>query len=157
MSGERALGRRGVSTVIGFLIVMTALIGFTTCVLAAQGKVAGRRALGLMDLMRQAERRQNQLISFVYSENSSDNLRVYLYNFGSQEALAENIWLSGRPVDNSDILFEQAAGSGWTIDPERRLPPNALTRVTIKNLWKYSLGYFALLTDTDCLYAWRVG
>lgn len=82
---------RGVAEIVGFLIVTTALFGFTTYVLVVKGQQAGQRAQGLIDIMRDAEQRQGELLSYVYAENDNGQIKVYLYNYGTENvALDEN-------------------------------------------------------------------
>jgi hypothetical protein len=83
--------RRGVAQIIGFLIVTTALFGIVTYVLVAKGQQAEMKAQGLIDVMREAEARQREFISLVYAENDGGQIKVYLYNYGTENVrLDEN-------------------------------------------------------------------
>lgn len=66
------LEERGVSSVVAFLLIMSALIAFGGYALAVKGRQAGTRASGLVDAMRQAEKRQQQLLTFVHAYENCD-------------------------------------------------------------------------------------
>jgi len=65
---------RGVSEIIGFLIITAALFGVATYVLVAESQHAGVKAQGLMDVIREAELRQGELLTYVHASGSVENV-----------------------------------------------------------------------------------
>ena len=144
-------GQRGVASIIAFLICVSALFGFTTYVLSVQGRRAGYQARGLIDVMRDSQKRLNQLPCLVYSyvDAKEDDLHAYLYNYGTEGVWVENVWMNGHLVSPADV--------GWS----NPLRPGELKLLTVSNVSSYASGEgsstLVVLTRSNTLYSWEVG
>lgn len=137
---------RGVASIIGFLIIMGALIGFSTVVLTGWGRSASSRASGLIDVMRQAEQRQKQLVTLVYSWEDSSGIHAYLFNYGSVEAVVDRVWLGTGDVANEvDPTFSST---------DYLLPPKKLVEMVVENPPEGNK--LVILTESDTLYSWEI-
>jgi len=148
--------QRGVAEIIGFLIVTTALFGAVTYVLAAKGQQAGQQAQGLIDIMREAEARQGELISYAYAENNQENVKVYLFNYGT-ENVGENarFFTQGRENqalkhDDNHIYKDAATGALYN-----SIPPNRLVEIILPKPPENEF-YLTVLTKHRGVFSWRV-
>jgi hypothetical protein len=127
MKSRKASGllrdRRGLSELIGFLIIMTAFVSAVTYILVVRGRQEATRAQGIVDTLREMERRQGELLSLVHAERSPENenlLLLYLYNYGSENVLLRDngIYIAGETVTPAGT----ATGAyiiAWTLqDPD---------------------------------------
>lgn len=152
--------QRGISSIVGFLLVVVMLVGFGSYVLAVKGRQVGIRAEGLVDAMRQAEKRQQQLLTFVHAhENSAtEELRTHFYNYGTGKINLDKLWVNGQEVLSADITFEGASGTS----PENVFYARKLTVVVVKNIHSYAPSSlenyaFTFLTESNSLYSYLVG
>lgn len=148
-----SLDQRGISVVVSSLIVMSALFGFTTFVLVHKARQGQRRAEGLIDTMRDAEKRQSQLIDFSYAENQGSDLHVYLSNYGWENAVIEKVWIDGNSVSEGNWRVK-LAGSGNTTSGKNTLPKREF--VYVEGDGKAGGDVFAFLTESNSVYKWRV-
>lgn len=63
--------KQGAAEIIGFLIITVALFGTATYVLVANAQKAETRAQGLIDIMRDAEMRQGELLVYVSARGAA--------------------------------------------------------------------------------------
>lgn len=164
------LNKRGVSTVIGFLVMFSAVASVAGYVLASQGQLAQRRAEGMMDVMEKGRERQGQLISLSHSDRdeNNDELHVYLANYGWKDVVIENhpedsdlkaAWVNGEPVRKIDFAIEDPLtdeNRGGDVIPKRKF-----VVVGVRNLGDYADpdadNYsFTLLSRTDIVLSWEV-
>lgn len=78
---------------------------------------------GIVDAVRAAEHRQAQLLSLVYYGGNANTLRVYVFNYGSEDAEIDRVWLHpvGSPgVERAYELHDAISGAslGGTIPPK---------------------------------------
>lgn len=147
-------GQRGIAEIISFMLVFSALFGFTAYVLVVQGRQAGMRASGLIDVMRDAQKRQNQLLSLTYSTYNGTTLEVYLFNYGSQGAEVTNVWVDGAE-ENFEFFYPPEVGNGPLPTEDNLLPSHKLILIKVHDVSPpYS---FVLLTESNSLYSWVVG
>ncbi len=88
---------RGVSEIIGFLIITAALFGVVSYVLVAESQHAETKAQGLIDVMREAEQRQGELLTYVHASGSVEN--------------AANSWLQGWGCRREATIIGSTAGA----------------------------------------------
>lgn len=144
------LNERGIASAIGFLLVLMAVIAGGSILFASWGRTTQTRATGLIDAMRDAEERQNQLLSFVYSDNNAGNLNVYLFNYGSVEAVVDRVWADGNEVAPSNWSIREIGGT----ELDNRLPPREIVKLIIRN--GSGTDNLVTLTESNALYSWRV-
>lgn len=147
------LDERGVSTIVSGLIIMSALFGFTTYVLASKARQGQMRTQGLIDVMRGAEKRQAQLVDFSYAEEEGGDLLVYLSNYGWEDAVIEKVWIDGNSVSEGNWRVK-FAGSSTETSGENTLPERKLVYVEVDG--KAGVDIFAFLTKTNSVYKWEV-
>jgi len=124
---RRSLPReeRGVSEIIGFLIITVALFGTVTYVLVANAQKAETKAQGLIDVMREAEARQGELLSYVhtsgasglvitwtYSDPDGDPQAKYQVQVAADNTFSSLLWDSG--IVDSSATMAQYGGSPLT-------------------------------------------
>ncbi|MBC7218611.1 MAG: hypothetical protein H5T49_00535 [Hadesarchaea archaeon] len=110
--------KRGFSEIIGFLIITVALFGTVTYVLFANAQKAGVRAQGLIDVMREAEARQGELLSNVYISSAGGLVFVWSYSdpdgdpqvryqvqLASNNTFSTLLWDSGVVESSSAVAF----------------------------------------------------
>jgi flagellin-like protein len=90
--------KRGVSEVVGALILAAITVSVAVVYISMATGYAGRGATSLADIMRTAERRQGQLLSAVYCCESGGNVMVYIYNYGTVSAAPVKVIVNGAEV-----------------------------------------------------------
>lgn len=146
------LDQRGVSEIISGLIMISALFGLTTFVLVHKAQQGSMRAEGLVTAMEQAERRQAQLIDFSYADEQGGDLRVYLSNYGWENAKIDRVWVGGTPLDDGDWTVRRATTGANT---GGELPKREFCYVKVPNFDDYTSQDkfpFAILTKSDAIY-----
>jgi hypothetical protein len=121
--------------------------------LTQQAQVTGARTRGLLDMIRDAEKRQKQLVEFVHSYENEGNLLVYLYNYGSIDARVERVWVAGEEPRSWEVYD----ASSWE-DLENALPPQTMVCVKISGWsWGEALeNTLVLLTESNSIYKWVI-
>jgi len=95
--------RRGVSEIVGFLIITAALFGAVTYVLVANAQKAETRAQGLIDVMRESEMRQGEFLSYVHASGASENTAgSWLSGWGYRVPITVSAGENGMP-DNYQV------------------------------------------------------
>lgn len=153
MLRDLRLDERGVSTIVSGLIMMSALFGFTTYVLVHKARQGQMRAEGLVDVMRQAEKRQAQLVDFSYTEKRDGDLHVYLSNYGWEDAVIKNVWIDGDLISEGNWRVKLARSDDVT-PGENTLPKRELVYVEVDG--EGGGGIFAFLTKSNSVYKWEV-
>jgi len=147
--------QRGVAEIIGFLIVTTALFGAVTYVLAVKGQQAEQQAQGLIDVMREAEMRQGELISYVYTTDDENYLKVYLYNYGAENVELSRVFIQGKEAENN-WSYKDAVENGATYNS---IPPSKLVEITFPITSPSPLEngfYLTILTKHRGVYCWWI-
>ncbi len=149
---------KGVSSVIAFLLVISAFFGTMSYVLIHKEREARATAQGLIEAMRKAEKRQEQLLSVTYvQENLSiDVLDAYIYNYGQRKAEVDKLWVDGNEVDPADLSFLDMDGDST----DNGIPSHKLIDIRVEDVSSYTSGSdnYALvfLTESDALYSYYV-
>lgn len=146
------LSQRGVSEIISGLIMISALFGFTTFVLVHKARQGQMQAEGLIDVMREAEERQSQLIDFLYAEERGGDLHVYISNYGWENAAVERGWVAGESVTDWNI---------YTVDgtpTDNVIPRESFVEMVVRDLpsGRAEEYAFAFLTESNSIYKWMV-
>jgi hypothetical protein len=149
--------QRGVAEIVGFLIVTSALFGIVTYVLVVKGQQAGLKAQGLIDVMREAEARQREFISLVYAENDNGQIKVYLYNYGT-ENVGENarFFIQGRevfPLRTDGHIYKDADATTKTLYDS--IPPSRLVEIIFLDNFGKEF-YLTVLTEHRRVYCWWI-
>jgi len=149
--------RRGVSDLIAVLVTTFIVFGFSTFYMISSVRGTELQTWGIVDAVRAGERRQNQLLSYVYhGENAVTNtLRVYVFNYGSESAEIDRLYLHAigtQPATRSYYLHNAITGEVL----ENAVPPKTLVRFTFPDVAPDNY-WFTLVTRWRAVYSWRLG
>jgi hypothetical protein len=87
--------RRGVSEVLGAMLVAMMAVAISVAYVAAGGLAARQQALSFVDVVRAAERAQRQLLSLTYYYRSEGCIHLFIYNYGSDPSTPERLVIAG--------------------------------------------------------------
>lgn len=114
--------RRGVSEVLGAFMVLIIVMGMAAAWLTIEAPRISREAMGIIEALRMAARRQRQLLSLLYYYKTGDaapKLRLYIYNYGLEKSTIKGdkgLIVAGQIVPRSSIIMVDAATGAAIID-----------------------------------------
>jgi hypothetical protein len=134
--------KRAVSEIAGAVLVAMITIAMSVTYVVAGRSVAQSQTLSMVDLIRAAERRQRQLLSLTYYYKHGDNLDLYLYNYGNENATIKKLFVGNFEVTDSRVI-------GLTVVPKE------LKYVTFGCNQSGSLDVL-LLTEEGGIFIWKI-
>ena len=144
-------GRRGVSEVLGVLLITIVLMATAMVYVSLQSSRAERETSGIVEMITKAEKRQGQLLSLTYYYNSSNQLRIYIYNYGNINSTLELVMVAGQTVPLSSITMKDM-DTGQTCST---ISPKKLVEVTISAPYT-STFYFTIQTEEGSTFTWQI-
>lgn len=149
--------RRGVSEVTGALLIALVMISVAVAWLMLEAPRISRESMGVIEALRAAARRQRQLLSILYYYRTSDGkLRIYLYNYGSEDSTIsgdKGIILAGSVVLREQVVMKDAeSGSSIT---DYKVRPRQTVEMTFPSC---PSGTFDLIirTEEGGLFVWEL-
>jgi hypothetical protein len=134
--------RRAVSEIVGAVLIAMITIAMSVAYVVAGRSVAQSQTLSMVDLIRAAERRQRQLLSLTYYYKYGNNLDLYLYNYGNENATIKKLFVGNFEVTDSRVI-------GLTVVPKE------LKYVTFRCDQSGSLDVL-LLTEEGGIFIWKI-
>lgn len=91
---------RGISEVVTVLLLTGLITSFAYFFLSASTRTVQSETSGVVDVIRAAGHRQNQLLSVILSQKSGDNKseNVYMYAYGTEDVQIRAFYLNGENV-----------------------------------------------------------
>ena len=89
--------KRATSEVLGAILIAIIVMGMSATYIMLEAGRSTKETMGIVDLIRAAERRQKQLLSLTYYNKQGSNLKLYLYNYG-EEASTPKLILADQEV-----------------------------------------------------------
>lgn len=145
---------RGVSEVLSVLIVTSLISAFGFAYLAVYQARGTAGVMGIVDIIRAQEHRQNELLSLVFSgENHlTRTLRAYLYNYGTWDVVTDRFYLDQQEVDPyqfNDITTGEPVGDGV-------IRSHHLVELVFRNRPLEGDNYLTVVTKWGGAFSWRV-
>ena len=151
--------RRGVSEVLGVVIVLLITVSASVFVVLWGFQSGRMTASSIMELYQRGQLRQGQLLSFVaHSERivgSSTVISVWVYNYGSQPIKILYLFIDNK-TQNNFTLYDD---SGSPVDS---IKPGMMTEIVVNVPYVVSgvqqgasYNFFIYTTD-DLAYAWTI-
>jgi flagellin-like protein len=143
---------RGVSELVGALILIAVNLSAGAVMLQLYSKRAGLVASGILQASRLQERRMRQLLSLVhsYDDPSTGTCVFYLYSYGSEPVTLKQVWVNEAEVRPSltdtytDLPLENLT-----------IPPGTLAKMVTGR--PGGPRQLTLLTSLGAIYSWRLG
>lgn len=143
-----SLDRRGVSEVVGVLLVTGVMFSVSSLFLFSQARTTGEATWGLVDLLRAGERRNREMLSLVYGFWEGSRVHLYLYNYGGMVVEPQK-WYAAR--QEAVLLRMEDVATGREVD---NLPPQTLCHVVL--LSRGGVGTVAMVTKWRGVHTWSV-
>jgi len=143
---------RGVSELVGALILIAINLSVGAVMLQLYSKRTGLVASGILQASRLQERRMRQLFSLVhfYDDSSSGTCAFYLYSYGPEPVTLERVWVNETEVQPS--LTDTYTGLPLE---NLTIPSGTLAKMVVSRPGEPH--QLTLLTSLGAIYSWRLG
>jgi len=81
---KRLLSERAVSEIYGAILIALITLSISAAYIAFSSREAGEQTMTIVDMIRAAEKAQKQHLSLTYFCRHGDEVRFYIYNYGSE-------------------------------------------------------------------------
>jgi hypothetical protein len=142
--------RRGVSEVLGALVIAVLVLSMSVSYVLLEMERSGRETQSIIELIRRAGKRQNQLLSLIYYQKKGGDLKVYIYNYGEETSTPERI-LTDREVPLSQVSIKDM-DTGGAISS---IPPKTFVEVTLPAPSADSFT-LVLITEEGGVFSWKI-
>ena len=151
MSKMGKMGERGISEVLGALLLVALTVSLGTALLQIYRSQTKGELSGITSSLRLSEHRANQLLSLVYFyENAtSGKCYAYLYGCGVEPVQLTRFWLGSTevtPLEASNL--DGTPLENWTV------PPGGIVRLVFRGS---SGGQLTVMSSIRTVYSWVVG
>ena len=143
-------GRRGVSEVLGAIVVAILVLGMSVSYILLEMERAGRETYSIIDLIRKAERRQRQLLSLIFYRRQGSDLKLYIYNYGDEYSTPKRI-LTDREVPLSKVRMRNMD----TGEEVSSIPPKTLVELTLPAPSADSFT-LVIITEEGGVFSWKI-
>jgi len=144
-------GRRGVSEVLGAIVIAVLVLGMSASYILLEMERSERETFSLIDLIRRAERRQKILLSLIYYQVNDGQLEVYIYNFGDVSVTPVKI-LTDVEVDSFEIYDASVNNGGLTLN---EIPSETLVKLVLP-VPSTDAFSFVLVTEEGGIFVWEM-
>lgn len=134
---------------MGAILIALITIAVSVAYATYSAQQASQQTMSVTDLIRAAERRQSQLLSLTYCYKQGNRLRLYLYNYGTQESTPKLILVNGQVVSNPAMKDVSTGDACDTI------APRSLVELTLQAFGS-SPFEVVVLTEQGAVYSWKL-
>ncbi len=142
--------RLGVSEVLGAIVITILVLGVSASYILLGMERSGGETLSIIELIRRAERRQNQLLSLIYYQRQNGDLKVYIYNYGDEPSTPKRIF-ADREIPLSKISIKNMD----TGDLISNIPPKTLVELTMPSPSTEDF-ILVLITEEGGIFSWKI-
>ena len=142
--------RLGVSEVLGAIVITILVLGVSASYILLGMERSGGETLSIIELIRRAERRQNQLLSLIYYQRQNGDLKVYIYNYGDEPSTPKRIF-ADREIPLSKISIKNMD----TGDLIGNIPPKTLVELTMPSPSTEDF-ILVLITEEGGIFSWKI-
>jgi|GEM_PF-3783786 len=142
--------KRGASEVLGAVLIAVIVMAMSATYVMFEAEKSTRETMGIVELIRAAEKRQKQLLSLTYYYKQGNDLKLYIYNYGEESSTPKMI-LTDQEVPLSSISMRNM-DTGAACN---NIPPKTLVEITLPAP-SQSTFTLALFTDEGGFYSWRI-
>ena len=143
-------GRRGVSEVLGAIVIAILVLGMSVSYVLLEMERAGRETYSIIDLIRKAEKRQKQLLSLIFYQKKGGSLKVYIYNYGDEYSTPQRI-LTDKEVSLSSVSMKNM-DTGAAVSS---IPPKTLVELTMPAPSTDSFT-LVIITGEGGVFSWKI-
>jgi len=143
-------GRRGVSEVLGAIVIAILVLGMSVSYVLLEMDRAGSETYSVVDLIRGAEKQQKQLLSLIYYRMQGGRLILYIYNYGEEPSTPQRI-MTDKEVPLSLVSMENMD----TGDMISSIPPKTLVELTMPAPSADSLT-LVMVTEEGGVFSWKI-
>ena len=142
--------RRGASEVLGAVLIAVIVMAMSATYVVFEAERSTRETMGIVELIRAAEKRQKQLLSLTYYHKQGNSLKLYIYNYGEEPSTPKMV-LTDQEVPLSSISMRNM-DTGAACNS---IPPKTLVEIALPapDPATFTL---ALFTDEGGFYSWRI-
>jgi hypothetical protein len=143
-------GKRGASEVLGAIIITVIVMAMSATYVMLEAGRSTRETMGIVELIRAAEKKQKQLLSLTYYYKQGSSLKLYIYNYGDETSTPKMILIE-QEVPLSSVSMRNMD----TDDTCNNIPPKILVEIALPAP-DQSTFTLALFTEEGGFYSWRI-
>lgn len=99
--------KRAVSEVLGAVLIAVIVMAMSATYIMFEAGRSARETMGIVDLIRAAEKSQSQLLSLTYYYRQDSSLKLYVYNYGKETSTPKMILI------DQEVVFWRTV---WTFE-----------------------------------------